>query len=150
MKITILNGNPDSQNAAFDDYVASLMTSLTQEKHEVNVLTLREMDLKFCTGCFGCWVKTPGQCVVQDASHQIGRAIINSDFLLWAAPLRMGFPSALLKMSLDRCMAVKIKRGSDSRCNALDRNRFTIQFIALILKMMHNLPRCCGYIPGLQ
>ena len=30
------------------------------------------------------------------------RAIINSDFTLWAAPLKMGFPSAILKMALDK------------------------------------------------
>ena len=30
------------------------------------------------------------------------RAIIQSDFTLWAAPLKMGFPSALLKMATDK------------------------------------------------
>ncbi len=30
------------------------------------------------------------------------QAIINADFLLWAAPLKMGFPSELLKMALDK------------------------------------------------
>ncbi len=30
------------------------------------------------------------------------RAVIHSDFTLWAAPLKMGFPSALLKMALDK------------------------------------------------
>ena len=28
--------------------------------------------------------------------------MINSDFTLWAAPLKMGFPSALLKMAMDK------------------------------------------------
>lgn len=102
MKITILNGNPGAQNAKLDAYIVSLNTWLSAKQHRVKALTLREMNLKFCTGCFGCWVKTPGQCVVHDASHDIGRAIINSDFLLWAAPLRMGFPSATLKKALDK------------------------------------------------
>ena len=30
------------------------------------------------------------------------RAVINADFVLWAAPLKMGFPSSLLKMALDK------------------------------------------------
>jgi multimeric flavodoxin WrbA len=30
------------------------------------------------------------------------RLVINSDFALWAAPLKMGFPSAILKMALDK------------------------------------------------
>ena len=32
----------------------------------------------------------------------MGRAVVNSDFTLWAAPLKMGFPSAVLKMALDK------------------------------------------------
>ena len=32
----------------------------------------------------------------------MGQAVINSDFTLWAAPLKMGFPTALLKMGFDK------------------------------------------------
>ncbi len=32
----------------------------------------------------------------------MGKAVINSDFTLWAAPLKMGFPSAILKMGFDK------------------------------------------------
>ena len=102
MRITILNGHPDVQNNAFDAYIAQLSSALTAEQHTTTVLALRELDIKYCVGCFGCWVKTPGQCVASDASHEVCRAIINSDFLLWAAPLRMGYPSALLKKMMDK------------------------------------------------
>lgn len=102
MRVTILNGNGNPQNRGFDEYVARLSATLLAEQHTVTALTLREMDIKFCTGCFGCWVKTPGQCVVKDASHDVCRAVINSDFLLWAAPLRMGFPDATLKKMMDK------------------------------------------------
>jgi multimeric flavodoxin WrbA len=102
MKVTIMNGNGNPQNREFDEYVARLAAKLTGDGHTVTALTLRDLDIKFCTGCFGCWVKTPGQCVVKDASHDVCRAVINSDFLLWAAPLRMGFPDAVLKKMMDK------------------------------------------------
>ena len=102
MRIAILNGNPDMENRGFDGYLARLGEVLAAEQHQVTALTLREMDIRYCVGCFGCWVKTPGQCGTADDSHQVGRAVINSDFTLWAAPLRMGFPSALLKKTLDK------------------------------------------------
>ncbi len=102
MKITIMNGNGNPQNRGFDEYVARLSAALTAEQHTVTTFTLRDLDIKFCTGCFGCWVKTPGQCVVKDASHDVCRAVINGDFLLWAAPLRMGFPDATLKKMMDK------------------------------------------------
>ncbi|MBI4731257.1 MAG: flavodoxin family protein [Chloroflexi bacterium] len=100
MKITILNGNPAP--AAFDVYLAQLTSALKSEGHTITQLNLRDMPLRYCIGCWGCWVKTPGECTSRDASLEIDRAVINSDFVLWAAPLKMGFPSALLKMAMDK------------------------------------------------
>ena len=102
MHITILNGNPDESNQSFDDYLQRLSDALTSDDHGVTVLTLREMDIKYCTGCFGCWVKTPGECVVDDASRDVCRAAIHSDLVLWASPVIMGFYSALLKRAADK------------------------------------------------
>jgi len=61
MKITILNGNSDADNIKFDNYLRELSDSLESSNHTVNILKLREMDIKHCVGCFGCWIRTPGQ-----------------------------------------------------------------------------------------
>lgn len=100
MKITILNGSP--QPGAFDTYLAQLNAALSATGHTITQIDLREIALRHCIGCWGCWVKTPGQCSSSDASIAMDRAIIHSDFVLWAAPLKMGFPSELLKMALDK------------------------------------------------
>ena len=100
MIITILNGNTD--HPAFDDYIVRLKVSLETKNHQVTQIDLRELPLKYCIGCFDCWVKTPGLCKVDDASQEMDRAVINSDFTLWAGPLKMDFPSALMKMALDK------------------------------------------------
>ncbi|MBC8505099.1 MAG: flavodoxin family protein [Anaerolineales bacterium] len=100
MNITILNGNPEY--SSFDTYLTQLKTGLETKGHSVVQLDLCELTLRYCIGCFGCWVKTPGVCSSQDESCEMRRAVIHSDFTLWAAPLRMGFPSALLKMALDK------------------------------------------------
>src|SRR5512141_3521429 len=97
MKITILNGNPSPSQ--FDGYLARVESILASGVHQVTRLDLRDWPLRYCIGCWGCWVKTPGQCVSRDASLEMDRAVINADFVLWAAPMRMGFPSALLKMA---------------------------------------------------
>lgn len=100
MKIAILNGN--SAPSGFDQYLRNLKADLESKDHQVTQLDLRDMPLKYCTGCFECWTKTPGICDSDEASRELGRAVINSDFTLWAAPLKMGFPSATLKMGLDK------------------------------------------------
>ncbi|MEJ2707490.1 MAG: NAD(P)H-dependent oxidoreductase [Anaerolineales bacterium] len=100
MKVTLINGSPEQ--GTFDAYLAQLVRKLTQAGHSVKQIDLRDVALRHCIGCFGCWVKTPGQCVVQDASIEIDRAVITADFVLWAAPLKMGFPTALLKTAIDK------------------------------------------------
>ena len=100
MKITILNGNPEP--SSFDNYLTQLTSALESIGHSITKIDLRNIPLRYCVGCWGCWVKTPGQCVAKDASIEMDRAVIQSDFTLWVAPLKMGFPAELLKMANDK------------------------------------------------
>jgi multimeric flavodoxin WrbA len=102
MKITILNGNPHPDYTTFDNYLKNLVKSLEDSKNNVTHFKLREMNLRHCRGCFGCWLKTPGQCIYKDDTHNICREVINSDFVLFGSPLIMGFPSAILKTAMDK------------------------------------------------
>lgn len=102
MRIHISNGNPDPANGAFESYLEQFQAALVGMGHSVTRFDLRDMDLRGCNGCFNCWVKTPGECVLADDGPRHRQAIIHSDFHLYAAPLRMGYPSALLKTSMDK------------------------------------------------
>jgi multimeric flavodoxin WrbA len=102
MKITILNGNPEDGSPTFDTYLESVTRQLEAGMHSVTLHTLKDMDLKYCIGCFGCWVKHPGECVSFDDGAKIRQSIIESDLLIWASPLKMGYVSSLLKRSMDQ------------------------------------------------
>lgn len=102
MKITILNGNPNGMNKDFDQFLAKLSVFLEKEHHAVTNLELRSMDIKYCRGCWGCWVKTPGKCVFSDDSYTVCDETINADLVLFASPLIMGFASAVLKKTMDK------------------------------------------------
>jgi len=101
MRIKILNGNPNDGNVIFDDYMKDLSDLLTSRDHTVSILNLREIDIKYCIGCF---VKTPGECVIKDGSIDVRREYINADFVLFTSPVIMGFTSALLKKTQDRLL----------------------------------------------
>jgi multimeric flavodoxin WrbA len=102
MKIAILNGNPAEENLPFDQYLRNLQVKLTSRGNQCELLTLRELDADYCTGCWSCWVKTPGRCIFADDSDLVCRAVINSDFVLFASPIMMGFLSAVLKKFMDK------------------------------------------------
>jgi multimeric flavodoxin WrbA len=105
MRITILNGEPESASN-FQEYLSDVARRLASSGHAITTLNLRELDLKGCSGCFGCWVKTPGECAKRDDSAHICRAAIAADLLLLASPMTMGFTTALLKHAADQMIGL--------------------------------------------
>ena len=101
MRITILNGEPNPATP-FHSYLGALTDRLVNLGHEVAKLDLVNLDLKGCSGCFNCWVRTPGECSKLDDSAAVCRAVLNADLVLLAAPIVMGFTTALLKRGADQ------------------------------------------------
>ena len=59
-------------------------------------------DLDYCMGCFGCWIKKPGECVIPDTMADINRDYIQSDVVACLCPVVFGQFSANIKNALDR------------------------------------------------
>ncbi|MFC2009288.1 flavodoxin family protein [Chloroflexota bacterium] len=102
MKICVLNGNPEP--GELDEYVSRLSTFATERGHSVKVLQLRDMDIKYCVGCFSCWMKTPGECIAKDESPEVCRTFVHSDLLVCASPVKMGQVSAVSKKAIDKLL----------------------------------------------
>ena len=102
MIITILNGNPGSSDESFDQELTTLKKTLTEQGSQTHLFTLRDMDLRYCVGCWDCWWKTPGLCRHKDDAEQIYRWVIASDLLIFASPVIAGFVSSLVKKVNDR------------------------------------------------
>ena len=101
MNIVILNGNP-REGGKFDEYLYNFQNKLEKEGNRITMIPLRDSRLRYCIGCFNCWIKTPGKCVHKDDGPELLRAIINSNLVIFASPLIMGFPSAFMKKTMDR------------------------------------------------
>lgn len=101
MKITILNGDMKQGESDFSNYLEKLSEKF-QENHTVQYYRLNEMDIHYCVGCWNCWWKTPGRCTIQDDADQVLSSVINSDFIIFASPIKAGFTSSVLKKIHDR------------------------------------------------
>lgn len=55
-----------------------------------------------CIGCFGCWVKTPGRCVIHDGYEEIGRDMGKCTELILISRCDYGSVSPFVKMAQDR------------------------------------------------
>lgn len=57
-----------------------------------------------CTGCFGCWVKTPGRCILPDVLQDLGPQLGAADELLVVSRACFGSYSPLVKRAIDRIL----------------------------------------------
>jgi hypothetical protein len=104
--IFILNGNPDDTYSIFDNYLINLEKKLSARGHNCSVIELRKYSISPCCGCFSCFIKSPGICIFKDDGVGILQKHINSNLTVFASPLIMGLPSALLKRMQDRLFPV--------------------------------------------
>lgn len=58
--------------------------------------------VKPCMGCFGCWVKTPGRCVINDRCSDIPSHIAKCDEMILISPVLFGGYSESIKAVIDR------------------------------------------------
>lgn len=61
--------------------------------------------LRPCIGCFGCWFKTPGICVLRDGYEDLGPKFSKCSELILVCRLVYGCVSPLVKTALDRALS---------------------------------------------
>lgn len=67
---------------------------------------LEDEKVKRCLGCFGCWVKTPGECIIDDIGRKVTESWVKSDLLIITSPVLFGTYSFNLKKALDRILPI--------------------------------------------
>ena len=58
-----------------------------------------------CMGCFGCWLKTPGKCVITDGYEMMGAEWGKCDEAVFISRCTYGSLSPFVKNVLDRSLA---------------------------------------------
>lgn len=102
MKILVLNGSPKTKSDTFRMTEAFLKGLNRQGGHEINIVRAIEKNIAPCRGCFGCWQRMDGHCVIRDDQNEILDLYRDADLIIWSFPLYCyGMPSHL-KAVLDR------------------------------------------------
>lgn len=103
MKALILDGS-----RSFDGPLATINNEVTLllEKNgwEVDNFHLLEENIATCVGCFGCWLKTPGECIIKDKGPEIAKKYVQSDLTVFITPITFGGYSYQLKKMVDRLL----------------------------------------------
>jgi multimeric flavodoxin WrbA len=97
MNVLILNGLN-----GFSSLAMIIKNRITSQCKDSTIFDLAKLDIKDCLGCFGCWIKTPGECVIDDPAREISRSLVNSDLVVMITPIIFGGYGYHLKKVLDR------------------------------------------------
>lgn len=55
-----------------------------------------------CLGCFKCWLKTPGKCIINDSYTEMPKYIKQADKMLFITEVRYGSYSPYIKRVIER------------------------------------------------
>ena len=64
-----------------------------------------DKEMKSCIGCFGCWIKTPGKCVIHDGYENTGILLGKCSELILISRCAYGSVSPFIKMVMDRAIS---------------------------------------------
>ncbi|MDR3767580.1 MAG: NAD(P)H-dependent oxidoreductase [Butyricicoccus sp.] len=74
---------------------------------EVKFIDLSQLKIANCVGCFGCWTKTPGKCVIRDDAVRVYPLIAASDHVLYISRIHYGSYDTTMKTMLERAIPVQ-------------------------------------------
>jgi multimeric flavodoxin WrbA len=99
-KAILLDGSQAGDRTGESVY-AALAEELQATGWQVDHILLREQKIGNCAGCFFCWVRTPGICIINDDNRTIAEAIAGSDLMVYLTPITFGGYSSTLKHMVD-------------------------------------------------
>lgn len=83
-----------------DDEIIESIQKLYEEP--LKVIKFADQSISACVGCWSCWVKTPGRCVMKDHMAECYPDYVNSDTVILLMSTAQGFISHQAKAFLDR------------------------------------------------
>lgn len=109
MKVLVLNGSPRGETSNTMQLTRAFLKGMEKaDDCEIKTVAACQKKIAGCLGCYGCWTKTPGKCVIQDDMTEILTDYRKADVIIWSLPLYYyGMPSKI-KALMDRLLPLNL------------------------------------------
>lgn len=105
MKAVLFDGSKND-DATIDTISQAIAEQLSSARWNLETIILRHKHIAGCAGCFGCWIRTPGICTIDDYGREIGKKAARADLLIYLTPVTFGGYSSELKKAVDRTLPI--------------------------------------------
>ncbi len=102
MKMTIFNGSPRAEKGNTHIIAEAFAKGAARAGAEVENVFLKTKRIEHCRGCYVCWIKTPGKCVIKDDMAELLEKFAGSDIAVFATPLYVDNVTGITKTFMDR------------------------------------------------
>jgi multimeric flavodoxin WrbA len=109
LKVTAFLGSPRPKGNT-DILVSRLLEGAEEAGHTTQVVALRRLNIKPCTGCDKCW-RDGKPCVLRDDMRGLYQTIAESDVLVFATPVYWYGTTAIMKAFIDRLVPLNRPQG---------------------------------------
>ena len=96
----------DERNVETEGAATALDVWARQHGYEPRFIDASSLSIKPCLGCFGCWVKTPGVCVIDDEGRTVTEALMAADLFVLITTIPFGSYAPAVKRVLDRSIPI--------------------------------------------
>jgi multimeric flavodoxin WrbA/putative sterol carrier protein len=104
MKILAIQGSPRPKASNTEILLQEFLKGAQSQGAETKTVYLKEKEIHSCVGCYTCWAKTPGVCVLKDDMPELLEKVRNCDILVYATPLYNFNMTSLLKAFQERLL----------------------------------------------
>ncbi|MCL2609486.1 MAG: flavodoxin family protein [Treponema sp.] len=100
MNILVINGSPKGEKSNSMKLTRAFLNGAGWTN--VETVDVSKSDIKGCLGCYTCWTKTPGKCVINDSMRDILKKFIFADIIILSFGLYGCHVPGNLKNLMDR------------------------------------------------
>ncbi|MBM3298799.1 MAG: flavodoxin family protein [Deltaproteobacteria bacterium] len=86
MRILLVNGSPLGKKGVTYVLQEAFVRGVTKAGAEVEQVFLNKKKIRPCRGCFSCWIKTPGRCIIRDDQADILEKVRWAEVFVLATP----------------------------------------------------------------
>ena len=106
MKVLVVNGSPRGEKSSTMCITRAFLEGAGWT--DVETIDISKSEINGCRGCFSCWSKTPGKCVIKDSMAEYLPKIVEASLVIWSFPLYACYFPGQMKNFMDRLIPLSL------------------------------------------